>query len=119
ATLHDIDFRDRLEGWEEPTGWLEELARWTGLARHSHDASRRERLTALGDRLRASMPADEPVGLVHGDFQPGNILYDRGAATGVIDWDLAAIGPQGIDVGWLMMIADAAAWHPAFRPVAP
>lgn len=119
AILHDIDFRDHLEGWERPTGWPDEIVRWTGLARHSHDASRRERLMVLGDRLRTSMPADEAVGLVHGDFQPGNILYDGGKATGLIDWDLAAIGPQGVDVGWLMMMADAAAWHPAFRPVAP
>jgi aminoglycoside phosphotransferase (APT) family kinase protein len=119
ATLHDIDFLDHLEGWERPTGWPDEIARWTDLARHSQDASRRERIIALGDRLRALMPADEPVGLVHGDFQPGNILYASGKATGVIDWDLAAIGPQGIDVGWLMVMADAAAWHPAFRPAVP
>ena len=75
--------------------------------------------TRLGTLLASCMPDEAPVGLMHGDFQPGNILYDNGRAGGLIDWELAAIGAQGLDLGWILMMIDAEAWHPGWRPVAP
>jgi aminoglycoside phosphotransferase (APT) family kinase protein len=33
-------------------------------------------------------------------------LYVDGKANAFIDWELASIGAQGLDVGWLMMLAD-------------
>lgn len=38
--------------------------------------------------------------LTHGDFQSGNVVWDGGALTGVIDWEGVARGPAGYDVGW-------------------
>jgi len=69
--------------------------------------------------LASCRPDEAPVGLVHGDFQPGNILYANGRAGGLVDWELAAIGAQGLDLGWMLMMIDAEAWHPGWRPVAP
>jgi aminoglycoside phosphotransferase (APT) family kinase protein len=106
-------------GWEAPTSLGRELDRWGGLLRHTVDDAVLRRATGLRDRLAASIPPDEAVGVVHGDFQPGNILFAQGRLTGVVDWDLASIGPQGVDVGWLLMMADAAAWPAEWRPVAP
>ena len=37
----------------------------------------------------------------------------------LIDWELASIGSQGLDVGWLLMMSDGEAWDPSWRPVAP
>lgn len=59
------------------------------------------------------------MGIVHGDFQPGNVLYADGVATGVIDWELASIGSQALDVGWMLMMSDPKAWNPGWAPVAP
>ncbi len=117
AQIHQVRHDIVLAGWEAPTTLLVELDRWASLVRHSEDAEWQRLLHALGDALRDAMPSDEPVGLVHGDFQPGNILFHEGRIAGIIDWDLAAIGPQGIDVGWYLMMADAECWHPSWRPV--
>lgn len=35
---------------------------------------------------------------VHRDFHPGNVLWFRGALTGVVDWANACVGPAGIDI---------------------
>ncbi len=69
--------------------------------------------------LTAHVPNDSAVGVVHGDYQPGNILYAEGKAGAVIDWELASIGAQGLDVGWLMMLTDPLAWPAPCRPTAP
>jgi hypothetical protein len=37
--------------------------------------------------------------LVHRDFHPGNVLWQRGAVTGVVDWQAACTGPAVADVG--------------------
>jgi aminoglycoside phosphotransferase (APT) family kinase protein len=39
-----------------------------------------------------------PQVLVHGDFHPGNVLWRRGAVSGVVDWQAACTGPAVIDV---------------------
>jgi aminoglycoside phosphotransferase (APT) family kinase protein len=80
----------------------------------------RSRWCWLPDWERPRAARDErPIGIVHGDFQPANILYVNGKPNAVIDWELASIGAQGLDVGWLMMSADERAWPPTCRAIAP
>ncbi len=38
------------------------------------------------------------IGFVHGDFHPGNILWDRGALSGVLDWDNCHVGNILFDI---------------------
>src|SRR3546814_959080 len=64
-------------------------------------------LHALGDALRDAMPLDDPVGLVHGDFQPGNILFHEGGIAGIIDWDLARSEEHTSELQSLMRISYA------------
>jgi hypothetical protein len=49
--------------------------------------------------------------LVHMDFQPGNVLVDRGRLTGVVDWDGATRGDRHLDLVTLrfFLAADAPA----------
>ena len=42
--------------------------------------------------LRANRPPPVPLGLVHGDFQPGNVLVAEGRPPVVIDWEFTRIG---------------------------
>jgi aminoglycoside phosphotransferase (APT) family kinase protein len=37
--------------------------------------------------------------ICHGDFHPANLLMDRGAVSGVIDWAWVSVGPAEYDVG--------------------
>jgi hypothetical protein len=39
-----------------------------------------------------------PAVLVHRDFHPGNVLWRRGAVSGVVDWQAACTGPAAADV---------------------
>lgn len=41
-----------------------------------------------------------PLVLAHGDYQSGNVIWNNGTLTGVIDWEGAARGSAGYDVGW-------------------
>jgi aminoglycoside phosphotransferase (APT) family kinase protein len=44
----------------------------------------------------------EPV-LVHGDYWSGNILWDNGQVSGLLDWENAAFGERGFDVAYCRM----------------
>jgi Ser/Thr protein kinase RdoA (MazF antagonist) len=44
-----------------------------------------------------AMPAYRPT-LIHRDFHPGNVLWSRGRATGVVDWANGCAGPVGCDL---------------------
>ena len=32
-----------------------------------------------------------------------------------MDWEIAGIGAQGIDLGWLSMMCDPSCWHPSYQ----
>ena len=69
--------------------------------------------------LLDALPPGTPQGLFHGDYQPGNCLYDAGRLVGVIDWEISGIGAQLLDLGWLAMIADASIWTAGWMPLNP
>ena len=119
ARLHQIDWSEALPDWEAPQPLRAEFARWPSVLRHAQDPRWLAAGAALGAALESSLPDGQPIGIVHGDFQPGNILFENGVAVGLIDWELASIGSQGLDVGWMLMTSDPAAWHADWRPVAP
>jgi aminoglycoside phosphotransferase (APT) family kinase protein len=78
---------DQLEIWSEQLG-REELEPQPAL-----------RLVAMWLADHLPDPPERTV-LVHGDFRPGNVLVDGGAATVLLDWELARIGDPLDDLGW-------------------
>jgi aminoglycoside phosphotransferase (APT) family kinase protein len=44
-----------------------------------------------------------PGRFVHRDFHPGNVLWQRGRLTGLVDWQHACVGPPMVDVGHLRL----------------
>ena len=46
---------------------------------------------------RSADPVYQPC-FIHRDFHPGNVIWARGAPTGVVDWANACAGPAGIDI---------------------
>lgn len=48
--------------------------------------------------LAARTDFDRVVG--HGDFHPGNLLFDQGRLSGVVDWSSAWIGPRDSDLSY-------------------
>ncbi len=49
---------------------------------------------------RRKLLAGAPEVLTHYDFWSGNVLWEGGVLTGVVDWSGGAVGPPGFDVGW-------------------
>ena len=119
ARFHQVDAERVLRDWEAPRTLSEELAIWPNVLKHAQDPAWLAAGSALGEKLLATQPANPRIGLVHGDYQPGNMLYEQGQLTGVIDWELAGIGAQLLDVGWLMMVADPANWVPEWHSIHP
>ncbi|MGE5595512.1 MAG: phosphotransferase family protein [Hyphomicrobiales bacterium] len=54
------------------------------------------------DRQIAALPSGErePC-VVHGDFRIGNMLYDEGGLTSVLDWEGTHLGEPEEDLAWL------------------
>jgi len=86
---------DDLGSWVERHGATGPLSAWS--------ASDRAGLRATADRAQSLLDLSSRTCLVHGDFNPKNLLVDRdGAVTGVLDWEFAhAGGPLG-DLGNLL-----------------
>jgi aminoglycoside phosphotransferase (APT) family kinase protein len=108
VTVADTDWRAvGLVGFGRPEGFLErQVDRWLDqLARY------RRRAIPLIDDVAAWLTANRPtagrVGLIHGDYGPGNVLFapDRpGRIAAVVDWEQSTIGDPRLDVGWLLAL---------------
>lgn len=116
AALHRFDWQRHLPNWEAPRELGAEIVRWDPVLAKAPLPEWVEQGRRARERLLQTRPEGAPVGLVHGDCQPGNALFDAGRLTGIIDWELASIGSRRIDAGWMMMSADAASWPADWRP---
>jgi aminoglycoside phosphotransferase (APT) family kinase protein len=58
--------------------------------------------------LAAHRPPEVPLGLIHGDFQSANMLFDDAGRVVVLDWELAQIGDPREDLGYFRAVAQAA-----------
>jgi aminoglycoside phosphotransferase (APT) family kinase protein len=117
--LHRFEWRHRLPDWERPTPLHEEITRWDRIVAKAPEPAWLDAGRRVRDALLERMPSSPAPGLVHGDYQPGNMLYDGGRLTGIIDWELASIGSPLLDVGWLTMLADPLGWPHEWRPLCP
>ena len=123
ARVHQFDWQQHLGNWEKPLDMSREITRWDPVLEKAAEAHWK----ALGEGVRALLlatpPPPSPLGLMHGDCQPGNILFDaHGEVVALLDWELSGIGPQYYDLAWLIMIGDRANWHPdwyAHNPLTP
>lgn len=79
-----------------------EIDTWNGLYRQT---GTQDPLIEFGlVWLRQHLPhVDEPASVVHGDAGPGNFLFESGAVTALLDWELAHLGDPIEDLAWLSM----------------
>lgn len=107
AALHRVPWEPRRSAWGEPAPLTEEMKRLDHLLdRDTLDPKAVGRAHEIRARLRSSIPADARVGLVHGDFQFSNILFNEGRVVALIDWEIALVGPTLVDLGWMCFFAD-------------
>lgn len=111
ARIHRIDVSQGFEFLDRPARgergldqylhWIEE---WYAWAR----AGRPHRITDLAiEHLKSRRPRHAAVGLLWGDPQTSNLLFaPDGSVSGVIDWEMAALGPPEADLGWWLFFDD-------------
>ena len=57
--------------------------------------------------IRAHEPKDTPVNVLWGDSTPSNVMFRAdGSVSGLIDWELAAMGPSELDLAWWLYFDD-------------
>ena len=79
-----------------------EVLEWEDLfARRSLDAD--PVVTEAFLWLHANLPAEPRISLVHGEYRPGNFLFDDDKITAILDWEYAHLGDPHEDLGWVCM----------------
>ncbi len=83
-----------------------QLKRWRGqydqmqVEGVSHDGL----IEAVGDALAATIPPQQAVSIVHGDYRLDNVvLNDAGEVAAILDWEICTLGDPLADIGLLMV----------------
>jgi aminoglycoside phosphotransferase (APT) family kinase protein len=109
--LANVDYRAvGLESFGKPGNFLaRQVDRWEGQIKsykQLYDYEWRDipGYALLRDWLRANLPSEERIGIIHGDVGTPNALFTFEAPaklTALIDWELSTIGDPLIDLAWL------------------
>lgn len=62
-------------------------------------------LRLVASWLDANRPDPVPLGLVHGDFHPANVIVTSDDEYMAVDWELAHVGDPREDLGWMALAA--------------
>ncbi len=111
--LHDVPVERTGIGDEEPIDLRTEMMRWGALMQRTPEELT-TRAGELGGLLAREVPAGRPPTLVHGDYHYGNMLFRGADVVAVLDWEIAEIGQQLLDLGALCVVAGR---HPGDWPV--
>ncbi len=108
AQLHDVDVdRAGLGDLARHDQYIErQLRRW----RTQYEQMRVDGVDhgglveAVGDQLAASIPTQQRVSVVHGDYRLDNTVLDKnGAVRAILDWEICTLGDPMADLGLLLV----------------
>jgi aminoglycoside phosphotransferase (APT) family kinase protein len=106
AALHRIDpGAAGLSTFGRPGSYFErQVARWIKQYRAS-ETDRIEEMERLIDWLPATLPAQDAVAIVHGDYRIDNLIMDGsgGKILAVLDWELSTLGDPLADFSYFAM----------------
>jgi aminoglycoside phosphotransferase (APT) family kinase protein len=106
ARLARVDWKAQgLEGFGKPEGFHDrQVDRWLA---HLNAISFRELpgLDVASDWLRRHKPTNWEPGIIHGDYQFANAMFNHGAPAklaAMVDWEMSTVGDPLLDLGWIM-----------------
>lgn len=81
-----------------------QIDRWTRQYRAS-ETEKNEPIDRLIEWLPRTVPAQEKVAVVHGDYRIDNMIFDpvKPAVSAVIDWELSTLGDPLADLTYLLV----------------
>ncbi|MDO9598995.1 MAG: phosphotransferase family protein [Azoarcus sp.] len=99
-----------LSDFGKPDNWLErQVSRWRSQLdgyreMPNYPGNALPHIDRVGDWLERNRPTQCTIGVIHGDFQFANVMFDRNAPRliGLIDWELSTLGDPLLDLGWLL-----------------
>jgi aminoglycoside phosphotransferase (APT) family kinase protein len=104
ARLHHVDWRPLGVGDFLPVVTVDDAAR--AQVTYWQEIFERQRLEPLPvlvfafDWLTDHPPTTERVSIVHGDLRFGNLLYDGGHISALLDWEMVHLGDPVEDLAW-------------------
>ena len=108
SSLHDVDVtKAGLGDLARHDGYIErQIRRWRGQYEQmavegvNHDGL----VEAVGDQLAASIPTQQKVAVVHGDYRLDNTVLDtNGRVRAILDWEICTLGDPMADLGLLLV----------------
>ncbi len=106
ALLGNVDWQAKgLQDLGRPDGFHErQVERWTAFLERikGRDLPGFDEASAW---LRAHRPIDFVPGLMHGDYQFANVMYQDGAPAqlaAIVDWEMGTVGDPKLDLGWVV-----------------
>lgn len=110
ATLHAVAWERELADWSTPQTYGAEVRSWDRAIEKAGPADWRTAADQVRKALIAAEPDSPRVGIVHGDYQFSNLLFEGDHLVAVLDWEISGIGPQLLDLGWFLVINDQHSW---------
>ncbi|XVQ14736.1 phosphotransferase family protein [Spirillospora sp. CA-255316] len=106
ALLSKVDWRAKgLHDLGRPDGFHErQVDRWTAFLNRikGRELPGFEEAAAW---LRAHRPIDYIPGIMHGDYQFANVMFQDGAPArlaALVDWEMGTVGDPKLDLGWML-----------------
>jgi aminoglycoside phosphotransferase (APT) family kinase protein len=104
ALLSNVDWQAKgLQDLGRPDGFHErQVDRWTAFL----ERIKGRELPGFDEAaawLRAHRPIDYVPGLMHGDYQFANVMYEEGAPArlaAIVDWEMGTVGDPKLDLAW-------------------
>ena len=100
---HDLGFLDL--GTPGDSALEAHLASWEAYLEWVTEGERSPLLDECFAWLRANLPTDTaPPALSWGDARIGNMLFAGNEVAAVLDWEMAAVAPPEVDLGWMIYL---------------
>ncbi|TCN50030.1 aminoglycoside phosphotransferase (APT) family kinase protein [Rhodococcus sp. SMB37] len=105
--LSKVDWKAQgLEGLGRPDGFHDrQVDRWTRFFERIK-AREIEGMDIATKWLQNHRPLDYIPGLMHGDYQFANVMYEHGGPAklaALVDWEMGTVGDPKLDLGWMLM----------------
>jgi aminoglycoside phosphotransferase (APT) family kinase protein len=106
ALLSKVDWQAKgLQDLGRPDGFHErQVDRWTAFLERIKGREL-PGFDSAAAWLRAHKPIDFIPGLMHGDYQFANVMYENGAPAqlaAIVDWEMGTVGDPKLDLGWVV-----------------
>ena len=106
ALLGNVDWKARgLHDLGRPDGFHDrQVDRWTAFLERIKGREL-PGFDAAAAWLRGHRPIDYIPGLMHGDYQFANVMFEHGGPArlaAIVDWEMGTVGDPKLDLGWVL-----------------